>query len=106
MVVVHEPGVAWLPITDFDPGFDHFLHSALVEVEGIPGYWLRILFQYSLVSTHHGGVLLLQGHQAEVVQLFTDKPVSAVQWLVRVNLLPAALFVRIGTWSKSSSDEL
>ena len=72
MVVVHEPCAAWLPITDFDPDLDHFLCSALVKVEGIPGYWLRIHFQYSLVSTHHGGVLLLPWHQTEVIQLFSE----------------------------------
>ena len=74
MVVVREPGAAWLPITDFDPDLHHFLRSALVEVEGISGYWLRIHFQYSLLSTHHGGVLLLPGHQTEVIQLFSEGP--------------------------------
>ena len=46
MGVVHEPGVPWLQITELDPGFNHFLCSALapcvVEVEGIFWYWLRI----------------------------------------------------------------
>ena len=93
--VASAPGCIWLPITDVDPSFDHFLCTALQRWCVSHGHgWLNITDDLPILTGIHppwwNSIPVAQ--RVEMAQLFLVRPVRQAAWLVWLNALDLGFF--------------